>query len=429
MRALNIFVNKKKVATLYEEASASGRPGYRLQYDEHARSDEYISLTLPVAKDAYYFEDMPFCFKQNFPEGERLQKFLELRRYIDISDDFGILSVIGQKMIGRVSVSSGESPPSGGIPVVELDEITKSGREHFNQLLLEYGSDQGISGVQRKIITEASQSEGRRQFSRRDPRTVLSEQFIIKGFDESEFPALAENEFWTMRASERSMIDTARTHLSQDFSIIGIDRFDVMEGSSDRFCVDEVGALMGFSNDQKYLSSYEIISDAIYSFCDNKKESNIALFSQLIFMVATQNGDAHLKNFAIISGAGLPPRLAPAYDLVSTCAYVDYGKGEFENPALTLSNEKWEKYWWSLDALFQFGRYALELEEAEMELIVERVKKGLLETAIEMQKSSKSEAFRDLIMPKMIEQWNDPFLKSAEAPLHVSERRKISQKK
>ncbi|AWB32505.1 type II toxin-antitoxin system HipA family toxin [Orrella marina] len=416
MRSLNIFVNKRHVATLHEEAATSGRPGYRLLYEDHVRPDEHISLTLPVSKKAYFFDDMPFCLKQNFPEGERLQKFLELRRYVDVSDDFGILSIIGQNMVGRVSVSPGKEPPNATTPIIALDEITKSGREHFERILLDYGSGQGVSGVQKKILAQTDPRAGKRDFSKRDPRTVLSEKFIIKGFVEEDFPALAENEFWTMRASQRSVINTANTHLSQDLSVIAVERFDTLPDSDNRLCLDEAGALMGFSNDQKYLASYEVVADAIYRFCGNKKADGLAFFSQLAFMVATQNGDAHLKNFAILSDGKAQPRLSPAYDLVSTCAYVDYGKGEFENPALTLDNERWEKHWWSLDALFQFGRYALELDEADMESVVGAIGKGLTDTVYEMQKAAKSPSFRDLIMPKMVEQWLNPFSGATHLP-------------
>ena len=42
---------------------------------------------------------------------------------------------------------------------------------------------------------------------------------------------------------------------------------------------------------------------------------------RLVFNVLMGNGDAHIKNWALIYDNPLRPRLAPAYDLVSTVVY------------------------------------------------------------------------------------------------------------
>lgn len=45
---------------------------------------------------------------------------------------------------------------------------------------------------------------------------------------------------------------------------------------------------------------------------------------RLVFNVLMGNGDAHIKNWSLIYDNPLRPRLAPAYDLVSTVAYTTH---------------------------------------------------------------------------------------------------------
>jgi serine/threonine-protein kinase HipA len=46
------------------------------------------------------------------------------------------------------------------------------------------------------------------------------------------------------------------------------------------------------------------------------------LLRRLVFMVLCGNGDAHLKNFSLTYPDGRAARLAPAYDLLCTRAYI-----------------------------------------------------------------------------------------------------------
>jgi serine/threonine-protein kinase HipA len=44
---------------------------------------------------------------------------------------------------------------------------------------------------------------------------------------------------------------------------------------------------------------------------------------RIVFSAATGNADMHLKNWTLVYPDGRTPRLSPAYDLVSTIAYID----------------------------------------------------------------------------------------------------------
>ncbi len=57
---------------------------------------------------------------------------------------------------------------------------------------------------------------------------------------------------------------------------------------------------------------------------------------RLGFMVASGNGDAHLKNWGLVWGEGARPSLAPCYDLVATIAWERFGWNLPGGPRLAL---------------------------------------------------------------------------------------------
>ena len=87
------------------------------------------------------------------------------------------------------------------------------------------------------------------------------------------------------------------------------------------FCV-----LNGRRTDQKYSGSYETrVLRRFQQFANSPTVAaeSLQLFRLIVFNCAIRNGDAHLKNFGVVyddvQGAA---HLAPAYDLVTTTAYI-----------------------------------------------------------------------------------------------------------
>jgi hypothetical protein len=92
----------------------------------------------------------------------------------------------------------------------------------------------------------------------------------------------------------------------------------------------------------RYDGSYELIAKRIGQFVTPEAQPQALeqLFATVALCCAIENGDAHLKNFAVLyDDASSPVRLAPAYDLVSTTVYrarastrgVDYHQGVHRN--------------------------------------------------------------------------------------------------
>lgn len=98
-------------------------------------------------------------------------------------------------------------------------------------------------------------------------------------------------------------------------------RFDrTPEGARD---MEDFCALAGRSPDThgrgfKYDGSYEEMAQLLRRHCPAYAVEAEKLFRQIMFCYAHGNGDAHLKNFSLIRGAGNDPVLSPAYDLVCT---------------------------------------------------------------------------------------------------------------
>jgi serine/threonine-protein kinase HipA len=55
------------------------------------------------------------------------------------------------------------------------------------------------------------------------------------------------------------------------------------------------------------------------------------------FVLASGNGDAHLKNWSLLWGAATRPKLTPCYDLVSTISWPDLGWERSNGPEMALS--------------------------------------------------------------------------------------------
>jgi len=75
---------------------------YIFQYDMDYRG-EPISLTMPVEKTPYEFKSFPPFFDGLLPEGGQLEGLLKIYK-IDKSDYFTQLLVIGQDLVGAVTV-------------------------------------------------------------------------------------------------------------------------------------------------------------------------------------------------------------------------------------------------------------------------------------------------------------------------------------
>jgi len=98
MRKANIYFNGI-IAGILEETSPDQ---YRFTYSPEYNG-EPISLTMPIKKTVYEFNQFPIVFEGLLPEGILLEALL--RKYkLNKNDYFGQLLVTGKDLVGAITV-------------------------------------------------------------------------------------------------------------------------------------------------------------------------------------------------------------------------------------------------------------------------------------------------------------------------------------
>ena len=88
-----------------------------------------------------------------------------------------------------------------------------------------------------------------------------------------------------------------------------------------------------------------------------------------------RNGDAHLKNFAVLYASPEDKvSLSPVYDVVITTAYIKH-----DVPALSLAGSK---KWWPRKALEQFASAYLSMPKGEIDETIARLAEVVMETRL-----------------------------------------------
>lgn len=383
LRRLHVFAFGSHAGIL-EEVSGDGRPPtYRFSYDGNATTP--VSVLLPLSKKVFVTERLPAIFSQNLPEGIRLARLQEAGRVARVDDAFGLLGITGQSCLGHLQFSVSENPPSESLPAVSVTDSRDRVLRLIEESLL-----QGISGVQPKLLGEM-------------PRTLVAQNVIVKTSGD-DYPDLALNEWLTLRAAASCGIVVAGSRLSEDGQSLLVSRFDRSSDGS-MLAVEEAASLIGLSATEKYLGSYENIAEAIERNTFSPEADIERFFRQLVFCCAVRNGDAHMKNFALLSD-GSACALSPAYDLVTTGAYV--GPGEYENPALCLSWGNFSKRWWSPAELLSFAENELSIPSKKAGQIMSDVVDGLASAAGTLSSSGMEGAMRRC--------WEDGLRQLAVAP-------------
>ena len=108
MNASSTERNPIRKAAVYQQGTLAGfleeqkGGGWSFTYTD-GYFGEPVSLTMPISQKRYDFEKFPPPFEGLLPEGILLEAFL--RRYkLDADDFFGQLSIVGQNVVGSLSI-------------------------------------------------------------------------------------------------------------------------------------------------------------------------------------------------------------------------------------------------------------------------------------------------------------------------------------
>ncbi|WP_339489459.1 type II toxin-antitoxin system HipA family toxin [Pseudomonas sp. EL_65y_Pfl2_R95] len=320
------------MATVQQVATPEGGSGkiltsagdYLFRYHDDAKTQAAISLLMPVRLDEYRHRELHPIFQMNLPEGYVLEQLRNRLAKVVNVDPMLLLALSGSSSpIGRVTVSSAEVDvllQRQKFPGEKLEEIlTWDGAEDiFAGLVDRYILRAGISGVQPKVLVPERPDAAPQRFT-----SKTSDLIIKSGRDE--FPGLAINEFLCMSVAKQSGIAVPEFYLSDNAKLFVMRRFD-RDDQLNPIGFEDMAALMGLAAEQKYSKSYSAIAKAVRLYCppEQVQGSLAQLFAMVTLSCIVGNGDAHLKNFGLLylNPTQRDARLAPAYDIVNTTAYI-----------------------------------------------------------------------------------------------------------
>jgi serine/threonine-protein kinase HipA len=383
----------------------SGERGSTFVYSPEVDPARAVSVTMPVRLASW---NMAFgiapIFEMNLPEGalrERLR--LAFAKATGTFDELDLLSIVGRSQLGRVRFTAADAELDEGVPFQPVSEILEGrhGGELYRILIEEFAPYSGISGVQPKFMVRDE-----RAFTAGDPAgQVLPPSFrgathIVKFWDQSEFPQLAANEFFCLKAAERCGLQVPPHRLSEDGSALVMDRFDLRADGSYRgfedFCV-----LNARRTEEKYAGSYEAgVMRRFQQFARSSDllEESLRLFTLIALNCGLRNGDAHLKDFGILyDDVEGDAHLAPAYDLVTTTVYIPA-----DRMALTLNGSN---QWPSGKNLIKFGEKRSLGSRHTLAARMERIRDALAETAKDVEVYGKGHPEFADTGRRMVAQW------------------------
>jgi len=358
----------------------SGRLAHASTYtfDYHRDDPAQLSASLLMPSSILHFDGGGALFPvmdMNLPEGYLFQQIREFFPKQAITP-MHLLALMGNNGIGRLGYRLPDAPIPQKVAVVNKADLLTSanGPALFQDLMYAYlSTGAGISGIQPKIMVP-------------DRITVPVPTLIVKMAAER-YPGLSANEFMCLSAAQAAGIQVASFDLSEDSSLLVIERFDIAPDGS-RLGFEDAASLMGqrvrdMLSDRKYHGSYERIASALKLI--NLPDAELArFFEQVAFMVMIRNGDGHLKNFGVLYSSNDDLHLAPMFDVVSTSIYKYQrydGGPELEDHTMALklfAGSKGSKVYPSPAELLDFGRRVCGVSNPKA--VVERIAQGMAQT-------------------------------------------------
>lgn len=294
---------------------------FRFRYGLESAPERAIAFAMPVRAEEYARPALMPIFQMNMPEGFLLEQIRNRLAKTTPVNPMLLLAITGSNdPIGRLSVElperlAGLTGDEGLAKGERLDEILAwDGSEDLFAMLVEkYVMRSGISGVQPKLLVPVIERKA----------TASTSELIIKS-EGRDFPNLAINEFLCMSIAKAAGLEVPEFHLSTNNQMFVMRRFDRVDGR--RLGFEDMAVLTGRGTEQKYDGSYAMLAKAVRLFCppEHVNSSLEALFRSVVVSCVVGNGDAHLKNFGLLytHPEANDARLAPAYDIVNTTAYI-----------------------------------------------------------------------------------------------------------
>ena len=275
----------------------------------------------------------PAYFANLLPEGH-LRRYIAARAAVNETRDFPLLRLLGGDLPGAVVLVSEREP--AGDPTETEDQSPDDAPLRFS-----------LAGVQLKFSALAEAAGGLTV-----PAHGQGGDWIVK-LPSMAYRGVPENEFAIMGLARAVGIDTPDVELVPVRAIQGLPpdalpgeltganalavrRFD--RTAAGRVHTEDFAQVFNQYPERKYERvSYANVGAVLAAFSNQDAVDQFA--RRLAFSALVGNADMHLKNWSLIYRDGRTPELAPAYDLLSTTAYL-----ADDRMALTLGRTKrWDQ--------------------------------------------------------------------------------------
>ena len=327
---LEVFLHGKSIGTLTRTAGDATLFAFNSHYiEDDARSTLYLSFkttegALRTQLRPYHTRLMPF-FSNLLPEGH-LRQYLAERGEVHPNRKFFLLWLLGEDLPGALRVR----PVEGDVlpPAYAREADAESDGERVDRDVSQ-ALRFSLAGVQMKFSAITNTSGGLTI-----PAKGVGGSWIVK-LPSERYAGVPRNEYCMMTLAAKLGINVPRVKLVdireignfpsglgrlREYEAFAVERFDHLPGGT---CVHMEDFAQVFDlyavNKYKKASSMNI---ARVLGIETAQEDVQEFVRRLVFNALIGNSDMHVKNWSLIYPDGRRPRLSPAYDFVSTTAYI-----------------------------------------------------------------------------------------------------------
>jgi serine/threonine-protein kinase HipA len=257
------------------------------------------------------------------PEGA-LRELIAQGLKVHVDNEFQLFSYLGEDLPGAL-VAEPVEPED--IPANLLSAYGKAKAVKLEKTAWE--NKFSLAGIQMKFSMK--QQDGRYNLSKGETLgdwIVKTPSTKHKDVPVNEFTAMTLASIVGVDLPEITLVELDKLdnlppiNLPDEKLAFAIKRFD--RNNDQRIHMEDFAQVLVKYPHEKYNSaSYEQIAKILYNYSGDGLEDTQQFARRLLVNILLANGDAHIKNWSLLYSDQVTPRLAPAYDIVTTSVYLE----------------------------------------------------------------------------------------------------------
>jgi serine/threonine-protein kinase HipA len=265
---------------------------------------------------------LPPWFSNLLPESQPLRRWIAEDRNVSVDREMELLAQVGHDLPGAVIVLPEEGVPEPWRPSASKSARPVGDRPRVKFSLAGVGLKFSMLKQGDRLTLPASGEGGDWIVKLPDPvyRDVPRNEYAMMSMAGA--VGIDIPELWLVHRDQVDDDVPTRVWPKREKWAYATRRFD--RGDQRQLIhIEDLAQVRDFYPDGggKYRGSFETVASLLYRQRDLPALREFA--RRLAFIVLISNGDAHLKNWSLIYRDPHVPTLSPAYDLVSTAAYLD----------------------------------------------------------------------------------------------------------